>query len=260
MYRRHFLLLAGTSVVFSIPLAALAGFGIFALVNQLVTLGSNNVGTSTATPDFASLGPSIGALAAGTLINLAILPLMYGAVSYAVCEAALGHPVTVWASVRGGLKRYFGVAGYVLIAVLMGLAFCLFPLWIWILVGWLAVLPVMFVEKVGLGAAMGRSWKLVQGRWWRTFLILLLMFVLNYVVSLALEAFLYLGQILLSLVLSPYLSLAIYEGGVVLVNALTIPIFQIAITLIYFDLRVRKEGLDLFQLAQRVAALPPAPA
>jgi len=118
----------------------------------------------------------------------------------------------------------------------------------------------MFVENTGLVAAMGRSWQLVQGRWWRTFFILLLVFVMNYVVSLALGAFLYLGQILLSIFISPFLSLAIYQAGVIAVSGLTIPILQIAIVLIYFDLRVRREGLDLFQLAQRVAALPAAPA
>jgi hypothetical protein len=33
---------------------------------------------------------------------------------------------------------------------------------------------------------------------------------------------------------------------------------QIAIVLIYFDLRVRREALDLFQMAYRLSA-PPAP-
>ena len=60
--------------------------------------------------------------------------------------------------------------------------------------------------------------------------------------------------------MSPYLALAIYEGAVVLVSALVNPVLLIAIVLIYFDLRVRKEALDLFQLAHQVAVLPPAPA
>jgi hypothetical protein len=254
MYRRNFLLLAGTSVVFSIPLAALAGYGFFALFSDLLTQA-----TSGSPADFSTFTSSLAALAGGTLLYLAVLPLQYGAVSFAICQSALGRPVTLLGALRGGLTRYLPIAGYLLIIFLMGVAFCLFPLWIWIEVGWVAVLPVMFIENTGLVAAMGRSWRLVQGRWWRTFFILLLIFVLNYVVSLALEAFLYLGQILLSLVVSPYLSLALYEGGVILVSALLIPILQIALVLIYFDLRVRKEALDLFQLAQRVAA-PPAPA
>jgi hypothetical protein len=45
----------------------------------------------------------------------------------------------------------------------------------------------------------------------------------------------------------------------VIVSSLVDPVIQIALVLIYFDLRVRREGLDLFQLAQRVTAPLPAP-
>ncbi len=43
-------------------------------------------------------------------------------------------------------------------------------------------------------------------------------------------------------------------------SALVNPVLLIAIVLIYFDLRIRKEALDLFQLAQQVTVSPPAPA
>ena len=55
-----------------------------------------------------------------------------------------------------------------------------------------------------------------------------------------------------------YLALAIAQGAAVILQALVTPLVQIAIVLIYFDLRVRREALDLFQLAQRVAAAQPA--
>jgi hypothetical protein len=255
MYRRHFPLFAGISVIFSIPLAALSGYGYFALFNFAATQA-----TSSNPGDVNSFLASLSPLLAGVLVNVAVLPLLYGGVSYAVCQSAIGNPVSLWAALRGAFRRYFQVLFYYLLLGLMVVVFCLFPLWIWISVSWIAVLPVMFVENTGLFAAMGRSWRLVQGRWWRTFFILLLVFVLNYVVSLALGAFLYLGQVLLTLLLSPYIALAIYEGAVVLVSALVNPVLLIAIVLIYFDLRIRKEALDLFQLAQQVAVAPPAPA
>ena len=255
MYRRHFVLFAGISVIFSIPLAALSGYGYFALFNFAATQA-----TSSNPGDFNSFLASLSPLAAGVLVNVAVLPLLYGGVSYAVCQSAIGNPVTLWGALRGAFRRYFQVLFYYLLLGLMVVVFCLFPLWIWISVNWIAVLPVMFVENTGLFAAMGRSWRLVQGRWWRTFFILLLVFVLNYVVSLALGAFLYLGQVLLTILLSPYVALAIYEGAVVLVSALVNPVLLIAIVLIYFDLRIRKEALDLFQLAQQVTVAPPAPA
>lgn len=148
--------------------------------------------------------------------------------------------------------------GYGLLIGAMALVFCLIPLWIWIWVAWSVVMPVMFIENVGLGAAMGRSWRLVEGRWWRTFLILFLMFLLSYVVSIALSAFITLGQSLLQIVVSPAVVLWISGATSVLVGSLVDPVVQIALVLIYFDLRVRREGLDLFQLAQQVTSPLPA--
>ena len=255
MYRRNFLVLGGLSVLFSIPLAAISGYGYFALFNFAATQA-----TSSSPTDLSNFYSSLIPLAAGAVVNLAMVPFLYGSVAYAASQAALGNPITMWGAIKGAFRKYLQVAGYYLLFFLMAIAFCLFPLWIWIGVGWITVMPAMFIEQTGLVAAMGRSWRLVQGRWWRTFFVVLLVFVLNYVVSFALGAFLYLGQVLLSIFLSPYLALAIYEGAVVLVSALVNPILLIAIVLIYFDLRVRKEALDLFQLAQHVTAAPPAPA
>jgi hypothetical protein len=255
MYRRHFLLFAGISVAVAIPYAALAGYGFAAFFTNLVS----QAGTGQAL-DFNSLLPSATALIAGSLINLALLPFVAGAVVHAACESALGRPVTPWGVTRGVLGRYFQLQGYLILVWLMALAFCLLPLWTWIWVGWVAVIPAMFVERIGLVAAMGRSWRLVEGRWWRTFLILFLMVILFYLVRFALDAFLELGQIIMENFISPYLTLAIIEAAGIVVGSLVNPVLQIAIVLIYFDLRVRREALDLFQLAQRVTASPPATA
>jgi hypothetical protein len=249
MYRRHFFLFAGISVIMSLPLAATAGYGFFTALTDIAQQASSNQ-----PPD---LGPTIFSLSIFLALNLALYPLLYGAITYAACESALGHPVTFWGAVQGALRRYLHLAGYYLMLLGMAILFCLFPLWIWIAVGWILVMPAIFVENIGLGAALGRSWRLVQGRWWRTFLIIFLMFILIEVVASALGAFLFLAQTLLQIVVSTYLALAISEAAGIIVSSLVNPIFQIAIVLMYFDLRVRREGLDLFQLAQRVGAPPP---
>src|SRR6266568_3908184 len=73
MYRRHFALFAGISVIFSIPLAALSGYGYFALFNFAATQAtSSNPGDVNSL--FASLSPRV----AGVLVNVAVLPLLYG--------------------------------------------------------------------------------------------------------------------------------------------------------------------------------------
>jgi hypothetical protein len=98
----------------------------------------------------------------------------------------------------------------------------------------------------------------VEGRWWRTFLVLFLMIVVFYVVTLGLRAFVAVGEALLQLVVSQLVILWISGAIAALVDSLVFPVLQIAIVLIYFDLRVRKEGLDLFQQAQQIS--PPLPA
>jgi len=158
------------------------------------------------------------------------------------------------------LRRYFSLLGYWVLIGLMAILFCLLPLWIWIWVGWAVVMPAMFVENVGLGAAMSRSWRLVERRWWRTFLIIFLMFVVYEVVRIALGAYLALAQGLLQLLFPSIVILWFTAATTVIVDSLVNPVIQIAIVLIYFDLRVRKEALDLFQLAQGVTAPSPIPA
>jgi hypothetical protein len=253
IYRRHFLLFAGISVILAIPAAGLQGYSFFTLFSNFLQ------STTTGQPfNFNNLLPSLVVIAIGYVINVLLSPYSYGAVVYAACESALGHPVTVWDALRGVTRRYFSILGYVLLVALMGVLFCLLPLWIWIWVGWVAVLPVMFVENVGLGAAMGRSWQLVRGRWWRTFLILLLVVLVWYFARIALEAFIALANALIGVVVSAYVVLAITQAAAIIVAAFVNPVLQIAIVLIYFDLRVRREALDLFQLAQHVTASQPA--
>ncbi len=254
MYRRHFVLFAGTSVLVSIPSASLSGFFSYALFNGL--LQSTSPGQP---PNLRFLEPTLVAAVIILLITIALIPFFYGAVTFAACESALGRSVTAPGVLRGVARLYFPLLGYWLLIGLMTIAFCLLPLWIWIWVSWVVVMPVMFIENAGLGAAMGRSWRLVEGRWWRTFLIVFLIFIVFYAVRFALSAFIALGQTLLQLVISPLVVVWISGATGVIVDSLVNPVFQIAIVLIYFDLRVRREGLDLFQLAQGLPPPPPPP-
>jgi hypothetical protein len=254
MYRRHFLVFAGLSVLVSLPTAGLSGFFSYALFNGL--LQSTAPGEA---PNLSFLGPTLVAAAVVLVISLVLIPFFYGAVTFAACESALGRPVTPAGVLRGVMRRYFQLLGYWLLFGLMVIVFCLLPLWIWIWVSWVVVMPVMFIENAGLGTAMSRSWRLVEGRWWRTFLIVFLIFIVFYAVRFALSAFIALGQTLLQIVISPVIVIWIAGATGVIVDSLVNPVFQIAVVLIYFDLRVRREALDLFQLAQALP-LPPPPA
>jgi membrane-anchored glycerophosphoryl diester phosphodiesterase (GDPDase) len=251
MYRRHFFLFAGISAIVSVPVAALWGYIYFSVFGSIASQAG------TGQPLDISTTTLVGALVVA-VIGLLLVPFNYGAVTYAVCESAQGRSVTPGSVLRGVGRKYFPIFGYAILIVLMGILFCLLPLWIWIWVMWVAVLPVMFVEDVGLIAAMRRSWGLVEGRWWRTFLILLLVFILVYVVQTALGAFVAGAQLLVEVILSSIATTWIFAAASIVFASLVNPILQIAVVLLYFDLRVRREALDLFQLAQRVGTPEPA--
>jgi len=247
MYRRHFLLFAGISVILSIPSAASSG------INYFSAFGSIFEPPTTSEPDTTLFLAGQLAQFVALGINALLLPFSYGAVIYAACESALGRPVTAGRVFTAIVRRYFPLLGFFLLIWVMLIVFCLIPLWAWIWISWIAVVPMMFVENIGLGAAMGRSWRLVTGRWWRTFLIVLLVLLLTLVVQWALAAFFVVPLFVLSFVLSNYLLLSLSATVSVIVGALVNPILQIAVVLVYFDLRVRREALDLFQVAYQLS-------
>ena len=252
MYRRHFLLFAAIAVILAIPSAALYGLALAWFSTGL-----------QATSDSSSAGPVLGflgAIGAAGLVSFVFLPFSHSAIVYAACESAIGRPVTAGGVLMGVLRRYFPLLGYwVLFNTLtaeIALLLCVAPfiLWIWGFVMWVAVVPAMFVENIGLGAAIGRSRQLVQGRWWRTFLILVLTYVLYFVLSIALGGFINIAQGLLELVVSQFIASAIAITSSQVIAALLAPVAQIVFVLIYFDLRVRREALDLFQMAYRLSS------
>jgi MFS family permease len=128
--------------------------------------------------------------------------------------------------------------------------------------GKLAVaVPAFVLERVGVGAAISRSWRLVRGAFWRTW---------------GLRALAYLIVLIAASVLSiPFgissfqdinggnapstgsIALSAVGGGIVWM--LTEPLLAAAVTLIYIDRRMRAEGLDiqLAQAARQSAGAPP---
>jgi hypothetical protein len=251
LYRRHFFLFAGISVLLAIPTAALYGLALGILTGAAA---------ETATADTSTAFAFLAGIGAALLINLIVLPFTSSAVTYAACESAVGRPVTAVGVFSGVARRYFPLLAYWLlfntVTASIAVVLCVAPfiLWIWLYVMWVAATPAMFVENIGLGAAVSRSRYLVQGRWWRTFLILFLMGVVTYFARIGLEAFLNLLSSLLEIVINRFLVAAIAQGAAILVGALVTPVSQIVIVLIYFDLRVRREALDLFQVAYQLAA------
>ena len=251
MYRRRFLFFAGVGLAMLLP-AAVPLVALFASLPGFSSVFSPVPRPAPTTFTDFNLAALLIAYAGFILYTVLSTPLLYGGLTFVACQQALGQPLSWGTILFATLRMYPGVLLYTLALTGMALLFCVFPLWIWIGVRWAVVMPAMVVERRGVLDAMGRSWRLLEGRWWRTFGILLLIFLLYYLVTQALTAFVQVFQVL-GLLINPGLVLAVVTAGSELVSALTIPILPIAATLIYFDLRVRQEAIDLLQLADQAA-------
>src|SRR5256886_12889806 len=119
MYRRHFWLFAGISALLAIPSAASAGFNVFAVFGSLLEPGSQLDNTTYIESQLAQI--------VALLINLALLPFGFGAVTYAACESALGRPVTAGGIFMAVLRRYFPLLGFFLLFLALAVFFFLLP-------------------------------------------------------------------------------------------------------------------------------------
>jgi hypothetical protein len=259
IYRANFPVFAGVSVLLTLPQAVLnmvtGNVGIYgALIDQLKN-------PATATP-YAP--PDPGLMVFGSLIlylvTFLLSPFSVGAVVAGTCDHVMGRPVTWLSVIKACIARY---GWLLLLSFILGLSIipvaCSFgllvPVWIWVIVKLTMAPAAMFVERIGLFDAFSRSWRLTDSKWWRTFGILLLVTLLHSLLSYVLT-WLTLGLAATALFLPGWVSAAIVFTAIYLASGLVLPIVQIAIVLLYFDLRVRKEGLDLQLLAQRTLSQP----
>lgn len=146
-----------------------------------------------------------------------------------------------------------GLIASIPIAIVVGLGFVVLAVWVGVKV---SLLPsTLVLERLKLWPALRRSWRLTNGHFWRTlgvqFLITVIISVVSQVVTVPLSLLPLLGY-----VVDPNSSTgaatAISIGSSILsvvvsliVGAITSIVISAAVALIYIDLRMRKEGLDL---------------
>ncbi|MCY7289158.1 MAG: hypothetical protein LH624_13130 [Cryobacterium sp.] len=124
---------------------------------------------------------------------------------------------------------------------------------------------VIVLERLGIRAAVGRSWSLTRGYFWRTFGVqFLVSTVVNVVAQIVTTPLSLLFGAALSVVdpnaaFDAYLPSVILYGLTILIGlvlgAVAAVVQSAATALIYIDLRMRKEGLDL-ELARFVESAP----
>lgn len=213
------------------------------------------------------------------LLSLFIL----GAICYASSQLFLGKSITPQAAMQHTLRVYLPFLGgsviYTLVITGLFVTCIGIPFAVYMFVRWgLYSLPIL-VEETSVGASLRRSSELVKGNWGRVCLIMLAIILIYYMVSSILSAtftFVFFlipgtGEIpsgatpieTFFFIFAPtpedigwfvYLIRSFFGLGI---TALLLPIASIGTTLLYFDMRIRKEALDLeMQATQNVGQIP----
>jgi hypothetical protein len=246
LYRSNFLLFFSIS---AIPQLAILAVG---LVSGTVAPSSLTLPSARPNqPVFPSFDFSAGGLlllASTAIVGLVAYLFSQGGTILAVSDLYLGRPTTIAASfgqVWDEIGPLFGVIVLSGLAVLGGLLLLIIP-GIYVGCRLLVSVPVALIEKRGPRESLSRSFDLTRGSAGRAFVIVLLRYVLMIAVGLLLGAPVGLVTAFYSgdpamLRLFNALTQVSSSIAAVLVN----PILLIAISVFYYDLRVRKEAFDL---------------
>ncbi len=204
------------------------------------------------------------------LLSLVLSAFVVAGLSYASAEIYLEREITPEAALQRAWQRFWTYLGsFILWSLVVGgltITVIGIPFAIYFSVRWgLYALPVLF-EGTTARNALRRSTELVKGTWWRTFGIMLAISLISFMIYFILEAssgFLLswigvteaeeptglldgLRQLFLP---TPdeigWFSYTIRRLVSLGISSLTMPISAIGSTLIYFDLRIRKEAFDI---------------
>lgn len=253
LYRKRFGSLIAAVAVVVIPLA---------LVQLVITLSIPTTtrvlrsGSFTYRTTTTSSGAQLLAFLVPLLISGLNIALAQGAAMRILTDHYLGTDTSWSASLRYAFTRFRSLIWIVILGALAwmgGGILCLIP-GVYLYVSFAVTIPVLLIEDVRGPRALGRSRALVQGRWWPTFATLLVVWLITTTLTLVVTGFVGGSTFLFANSTSTTatrVATGLLTAGV---TVLVTPISAAVATLIYFDLRVRKEGFDVALLIQRLDA------
>ena len=250
LYRRYFLLFLGISAIPYILVLAVNMTRAFlvsgATTRSLQATMSMKTQPTMFEPNalFATFG--LGLLA--VVVALVAYLLSQGATVTAVSQIYLGHEITIGESfrrVKGELGSLFGVVILNGLAIIAGFILLIIP-GFYVMSRLIVCIPAAVIEDLGPVDSLERSYGLTEDNAGRAFLIWLLYFVLVIAGSAMITWPFTIGMVLSKnnpgMVL---LFLEMIQVGTTIITVLIAPVLTIASSILYFDLRVRKEALDL---------------
>ena len=262
LYREHFWLFVGMAT-----LAMVLAGGIVALVVVLFTLFFGG-GTS------AQLALSAALIGVPTVVigYAGSLALCYAAIVYAASQLYLEQPATIRGSYNAVMRRFWALTGLVILMGMIIFAATVLGI-LALIIGALVTcflsacyvslsIPAMVLEGSGVMDSLRRSYAMVKGDLGK---VALTLFVFWAVQTAASYLLMYGGMI-------PLLVISVQHGtpppiwaallpylGQFLAIIVTMPLMGIALSLVYYDIRIRREAFDLQVMMSSLGpAAPPA--
>ena len=197
----------------------------------------------------------------GIFMGLFVTNIVMAATAQAVSQRYLDQTATILGSYRSVMRKIFPFIGTMILAnMIIGFGFMLLVVPGIIFACWYAFIPAVFVleGKVSV-AARNRSKEIAKGEYGRIIVIGLISGIITIIVAAVpvVWDFLFTGTGLNALTKSG--SGFLYGLGEGVVTTLLTPIQVIIFVLLYYDIRVRKEGFDIEMLAQSIGAPVSAP-
>ncbi len=190
------------------------------------------------------------------LMATVLLFIIFGAVFGALCSLWL-VPLLGITTLGSGLDSNSSAAFGMLTLALCCLIGPALVVAIYLGVRWTFFIQTIVLENYNSTGGLGRSWKLVKGSFWRAFFVIAALAALVAVLNLGL----YLLSLMLAIVLqSPFLLVILNGVSLQLINIILTPLQFAALTILYYDLRIRHEGFDLQMQMQQLPQAPATPA
>jgi hypothetical protein len=268
LYLENFTLMIALSAILNIPLLVIS------LVFSASNIDPANLNSATVATVLIGVILSILAL-------LIIGPLIAGATTMAISDIYLGNMATAGAVLSAGWRKAWTLlkaqlivglmfAGlFIAIGIVLGVVAVVLPLigiprvavgiliflvflaavvsCVPIFLSYSLIAPVVMIEGSKNGRVIRqRSWELVKGNRGKVFLIFLVIVVIQVLVQIGIGLVSAIG-------FGPGNASVLTSIMENLVSLLLTPISAIAVTLLYYDFRIRKEGFDLEILSQSIA-------
>lgn len=202
-------------------------------------------------PTAGSYAQGVGAAMLGSVLSVLIHAMAWslagGVIARIVSARCLGREALSVGEVLGRLGSVLPrlvLLGLLLALLLMVGALALVVPAVLGAIGYALAVPLVSLEHAPLGKAFSRSIHLVRGNGMRVLLLLLVLAGVGLILHASFSgAGLLIGRYVLPQV--PLVQTVAEHAARVVVSMVLAPLTFVALTLLYFDLRVRKEGLDL---------------